>query len=184
MDEKTDLYNRYKNLAYKLASRFYRRLPHAKDDLISAANEGLCSGIKDVLEKNKSEFAGAIIYLHIKRYIFEEIRNIPLVPVPQSYINKKKLEALEEKKSFCYKELYPIILRTEDSLKISSNGFYYTIFREYIEALKLNEEDLKILQFRIEGRTIPEIAKEINKSVGATYNRIKKIQKAWRKQCQ
>lgn len=184
MESAEQLLKRFERLAYKLASRYIKGFPKSVDEIKSAALEGLCQGINDVIKSNKYEYAGAVIYLNIKQKILEEIRTLPLIPIPNSLVKKKRLECYENKKPFKISELYPEVYNDPD-LKLCSqikyNGFYYVEFLETLEHLNLNDEEQAILNLRIEERTVREIAEIIGCSKSQVQKIIERMRDKWKR---
>lgn len=184
MESAEQLLKRFEKLAYKLTIKFGRGFPKSHKEIKHAALEGLCQGIRDVIDNNKYEYAGAIIYLNIKQKIFEEIRTLPIIPIPSSLVRKKRLECYLAKKPFKINDLYPEVYNDPDlSLisKIKYDGFSYVHFLEIIEELQLTEEEQQVLNLRIEERPIREIAEMIGCSKSQVHIIIKRIRKRWKR---
>jgi DNA-directed RNA polymerase specialized sigma subunit len=179
-----ELLKKFQKLAEATARRYTTKFPKHKDDLKSAALEGMCHGIRIVISQKKFEYAGAIIYLNIRRYLFEELKKIPLIYLPTSYIKKARLKALNEKRPFKISEIYPIIFNDPDFSiisKISYNGFYALLLKESIEDLQLSKFEKDVLSLRLEERAIRQIAEELNCSKSKIQKTIEKIRERWRK---
>lgn len=184
MESSEQLLKRFEKLAYKIAIKYGKRFPKSIDDIKAAAEEGLCKGIRDVIINNKFDYAGAIIYLNIRQLILEEIRNLPLIPIPSSLVKKKRLECYEQKRVFKISDLYPEVYNDSNlSLvsKIAYDGFSYVHFKETLEELSLTDEEQQILNLRIEERTVREIAEIIGCSKSQIHNIIKGIRKKWKR---
>ena len=179
-----ELILQYKKLAYKMAIPFCKGFPKSADDIKSAALEGLCRGVKDVVENKKFDYAGAIIYLNIRRTIFDEVSNIPLIPIPTSLIKKKRLACYTNKVPFKISDLYPEVFNDPDQNLISqigSDGFRHVKHQEILEWLGLDEDELKVLNFRLEEQTIREIAIEMSCSKSNVHNIVGRIRAKWQK---
>jgi len=184
MESAEELVKKFQKLAYKMASRFYYRFPKSKEDIQSAALEGLCQGVRDIIDNKKYEYAGAIVYINIRQKILEEIRLLPLIPIPTSLIKKKRLESYIEKRPFRINELYPEVYNDPDFSIISQityNGFAYVNFKEIIEELKLTQEESRIIELRLEEQTVREIAQELGCGKSKIQNIIEGIRTKWKR---
>ena len=181
---KEELLKQYKKLAYKIAVPYCRGFPKSTEDIQSAAMEGLCKGVNDVLYNKKFEYAGAVIYLNIRRCILDEISSIPLIPIPNSLIRKYRLECYEKKKPFKINDLYPQIFNDPDLNLISQigiDGFRYIKQKEILEGLRLDAEELSVLSLRLEEQTVREIAQELSCSKSQIQKIIERIRLKWKK---
>lgn len=179
-----ELILQYKKLAYKMATPFCKGFPKSTDDIKSAALEGLCRGVQDVVNNNKSAYAGAIIYLNIRRAIIDEVSNIPLIPIPASLIKKKRLECYTNKVPFKISDLYPEIFNDPNLTLISqigSDGFRHIKQQEILEWLNLDDDELEVLSLRLEEKTVREIATELACSKSHIQNIVERIRIKWRK---
>lgn len=179
-----ELVLQYRKLAYKLALPFCKGFPKSTDDIKSAALEGLCRGVQDVIKNNKYEYAGAVIYLNIRRAIIDEVSNIPLIQIPASLIKKHRLKCYEEKIPFKISDLYPEVFNDPNLTLISqigSDGFRHIKQQEILEWLGLKDDELKVLGLRLEEQTVREIAEELGCSKSHVQNIIERIRDKWRR---
>jgi RNA polymerase sigma factor (sigma-70 family) len=176
---KEELLKKYIKLAYKLAGPFYKGFPNHAEDIKSAALEGLCRAINVIIKGNKYEFAGAIIYLHIRGHIFNEINKIPFIRIPVSYIKRHKLFCYEHNLIFRIKDLYPEVFNDLESS--STEGHYHNKLKTLIKNLHLNDEELSVLDLRLEDQTVREIATELVCSKSKVQKIIERIRHKWRK---
>ena len=179
-----ELILQYKKLAYKMAVPFCKGFPKSSDDIKSAALEGLCRGVQDVIDNEKFSYAGAIIYLNIRRAILDEVMNIPLIPIPASLIRKRRLECYTNKVPFKISDLYPEIFNDPDLNLISqigSDGFRHIKQQEILEWLNLDTDELEVLSLRLEEKTVREITTELSCSKSHIQNIVERIRSKWRK---
>jgi RNA polymerase sigma factor (sigma-70 family) len=178
-----DFYEKYKRLAHRLAKSYYQKFPGYREDLKSAALEGLAKGIAYIREHpEKEEYAGQIIYLNIRQYLIREIENIPLIQIPRSYIKKRKLECYLELRPFKIRDLYPEVFNDPDLSfvsKVGVEGFYHIKLKEIVEDLKLNDQELDVLDCRLADQTIREVAEELKISKSKAQTILERIRKKW-----
>lgn len=186
MEEKDELVNKFIKLAYKMASPYCKGFPKSSEDIKAAALEGLCRGVNKIIKTGSYEHAGAIIYLFIRGHILDEVNKIPFIRIPISQIKRKRLEAYQNKELFKIRDLYPEVYNDPDlsfSSKIGAEGFFYEKIRENVEAMRLNKEELDVLNLRFEEQTVREMAIELGCSKSQIHKILERIRAKWRKRC-
>ena len=168
--------------ALKLAMPFYSGFKNQSDDIKGAAFLGLCEGVRAAIKQNKRKYIPHFIYLYVRQYILEEIASLSLIPIPRSFIRKKRKEAMEEGKSFSYKELYAIVLSTtgEDfTYDIGREQFRWFEIFDLFKFLELNEFETQVVLRRIFDFRMQEIADELKCSKNWVSLTLKVVREKW-----
>lgn len=154
----------YVAFAYRIAKPFYTSFNSKAQDLKGAAILGLCEGVCAAIKQGKRTYIPQFIYLYVRQCILEELANSSLIPIPRSFIRKKRKEALEEGKSFSYKELSTIVLTTagEDfTYDAGKEDFRWFEIFDLFKFLELTEFESQVILRRMFDFRMREIAEEL-----------------------
>jgi len=168
----------YTALAHRLARPFHSLFINNFQDLQSAALLGLCEGVCAAIRQEKREFIPQFIYLYVRQNILEELANCSLIPLPRSFIRKKRKEALDQNISFSYKELSAVILSTagqDFTYDIGKEDFRWFEMFDLFKFLELSDFEIQVILLRIFEFRMHEIAKELECSTNWISLTLKKI---------
>lgn len=168
--------------AVRLAKPFISGFKDQSEDIKGAAFLGLCEGVCAAINQKKRKYIPHFIYLYVRQHILEELTSLSLIPIPRSFIRKKRKEAMEEGKSFSYKELYSIVLSTtgEDFIyDIGQEDFRWFEIFDLFKFLELTEFETQVVLRRVFKYRMREIAEELECSPNWINLTMKTVKEKW-----
>lgn len=156
--------------ALTIASRVSRKNPRRADDLISTALYHLVLSV--------DAFPAVGIDNNIAAYVAKRVKCETLSCLSEHSVVKKRTLFRKLKKGEIVESIFEIL----ESDRVVDDCQYDTDKRDFIEVM-FNKEEIKILQYRLDGYTNEEIAKIVNVSESYVQNRVQEIQRVLKYWC-